>query len=327
MRDMLAAFVETTRPDDPLAALIVGERPEPEPPAGWVRVRVRAAALNHHDLWSLRGVGLPPERLPMILGTDAAGTTEDGRDVLVHAVIASDGWTGDETFDPKRSLLSEVHQGTLAEWVAVPERNLVDKPAWLTFAEAACLPTAWLTAYRMLTRDAGLSGPGTVLVQGSAGGVASAAIPLANALGHRVWVTARTPAKRAFALELGADAAFEPGARLPERVDAVIETVGEATWSHSLKSLRPGGTVVVCGATSGANPPADLNRVFFLQLRIVGSTMGTRTELVELLAVLERTGLRPRVDRVLDLADAGAALTALDSGAVAGKVVLVPPTA
>lgn len=327
MRDMLAAFVETTRPDDPLAALIVGERPEPEPPAGWVRVRVRAAALNHHDLWSLRGVGLPPERLPMILGTDAAGTTEDGRDVLVHAVIASDGWTGDETFDPKRSLLSEVHQGTLAEWVAVPERNLVDKPAWLTFAEAACLPTAWLTAYRMLTRDAGLSGPGTVLVQGSSGGVASAAIPLANALGHRVWVTARTPAKRTFALELGADAAFEPGARLPGRVDAVIETVGEATWSHSLKSLRPGGTVVVCGATSGANPPADLNRVFFLQLRIVGSTMGTRTELVELLAVLERTGLRPRVDRVLDLADAGAALTALDSGAVAGKVVLVPPTA
>ncbi len=326
MLDMLAAFVATARPDDPLAALVVGERPEPEPPAGWVRVRVRAAALNHHDLWSLRGVGLPPDRLPMILGTDAAGTTEDGRDVLVHAVIASDGWTGDETFDPKRSLLSEVHQGTLAEWVAVPERNLVDKPSWLTFAEAACLPTAWLTAYRMLTRDAGLSGPGTVLVQGASGGVVSAAIPLANALGHRVWVTARTPAKRDFALELGADAAFEPGARLPERVDAVIETVGEATWSHSLKSLRPGGTVVVCGATSGANPPADLNRVFFLQLRIIGSTMGTRAELVELLAVLERTGLRPRVDRVLGLADAAAALAALDAGAVAGKVVLVPPT-
>ena len=321
---MRAAYVEVANPADPLAALVVGERPDPEVRQGWVRVRVRAASLNHHDVWSLRGVGLPPERMPMILGTDAAGTTDEGREVVVHPVISSDGWAGDETLDPKRSLLSEVHQGTLAEWVVVPERNVVDKPAALTFEEAACVPTAYLTAFRMLTRDAGLWKPGTVLVQGASGGVASAAIQLAKALGHRVWATARTEAKRDFARSLGADEAFEPGARLPERVDLVVETVGEATWSHSLKSLRPGGTVVVCGATSGANPPADLNRVFFLQLRVIGSTMGNKEELAGVMALMERSGVRPRIDRVVGFDDLPAAMGALAAGEVLGKVVLTP---
>lgn len=322
---MRAAFVERANPDAPLEALVVGERPEPEASDGWTRVRVRAASLNHHDVWSLRGVGLPAERMPMILGTDAAGTTTDGRDVIVHAVIASPGWSGDETLDPKRSLLSELHQGTLAEWVSVPEANLVPRPAWLTFEQASCLPTAWLTAYRMLNRDAGLpEGGGTVLVQGASGGVASAAIALGKALGHRVWATARTEAKRQFARELGADEAFEPGARLPERVDAVVETVGEATWSHSLKSLRPGGTVVVCGATSGANPPADLNRVFFLQLRVIGSTMGTRAEFEGLLGLLERSGVRPRIDQVVGLDAVADGVGALVGGDVTGKIVVTP---
>lgn len=321
---MRAAYVEVANPADPLAALVVGERPDPEVRQGWVRVRVRAASLNHHDVWSLRGVGLPPERMPMILGTDAAGTTDEGREVVVHAVISSDGWAGDETLDPKRSLLSEVHQGTLAEWVVVPERNVVDKPAALTFEEAACVPTAYLTAFRMLTRDAGLWKPGTVLVQGASGGVASAAIQLAKALGHRVWATTRTEAKRDFARSLGADEAFEPGARLPERVDLVVETVGEATWSHSLKSLRPGGTVVVCGATSGANPPADLNRVFFLQLRVIGSTMGNKEELAGVMALMERSGVRPRIDRVVGFDALPDAVAALAAGDVLGKVVLQP---
>ena len=318
---MLAAYVARAQPDAPLAALVVGQRPDPEVPEGWVRVRVRAASLNHHDLWSLRGVGLPPERMPMVLGTDAAGTTEDGREVIVHAVIASPGWAGDETLDPRRSLLSEVHQGTLAEYVVVPSGNLVDKPSELSFADAACLPTAFLTAWRMLHRAE--VGPGdTVLVQGASGGVASAAIQLGGLLGLRTWATARTEAKRHFALELGADAAFESGARLPDRVDAVIETVGEATWPHSLKSLRPGGTVVVCGATSGANPPADLNRVFFLQLRVQGSTMGTRQELEALVGRLVSSGVRPRIDRVLGLDAAADGLAALAAGDVLGKVVL-----
>ena len=321
---MRAVYVEQADPTDPLAALRIGDRPDPAVPDGWARVAVEAAAINHHDVWSLRGVGLPADRMPMILGTDAAGLTEDGRPVIVHAVVSSEGWIGDETYDSRRSLLSELHQGTQAEYVTVPAANLVPRPDFLTAEQAACLPTAWLTAYRMLTHDSGLSGPGTVLVQGASGGVASAAIALGAALGHRVWATARTEDKRQFALDQGADAAFEPGARLPERVDAVIETVGEATWAHSLKSLRPGGTVVVCGATSGPNPPADLNRVFFLQLRVIGSTMGTRQELGELIELLGRTGLRPRVDRVLPLSDAAAGYAAMIGGDLLGKIVLRP---
>ena len=318
---MLAAHVLSPNPSGPLAALQVGERPDPVVPDGWVRVKVRAASLNHHDLWSLRGVGLPVDRMPMILGTDAAGTTDDGREVIVHAVIASPGWEGDETLDPGRTLLSELHQGTLAEYVVVPSGNLVSKPAAITFEDAACLPTAWLTAYRMLAR-CGLHPGDTVLVQGSSGGVASAAIQLAQLMGLRTWATARTGVKRAFALELGADAAFDTGARLPERVDAVIETVGKATWGHSLKALRPGGTVVISGATSGDDPPADLNRIFFLQLRVQGSTMGTREELAALVDLLATSGVRPRVDRVLPLEAAADGLAALEAGEVLGKVVL-----
>ncbi len=319
---MLAAFVTTAHPDDPLAALRVGERPEPADAAGWTRVKVRAASLNHHDLWSLRGVGLPPERMPMILGTDAAGVDEHGNEVIVHSVIATPDWAGDETLDPRRTLLSELHQGTLAEWVSVPTRNLVPKPAELSFEHAACLPTAWLTAYRMLGARSGLNRGDTVLVQGASGGVVSAAITLGRLCGLRVWVTARSDAKRAWASELGADAVFEPGARLPERVDAVIETVGEATWAHSLRALRPGGTIVIAGATSGANPPAELNRLFFQQLRVVGSTMGTRDELSELVDLLCETGVRPVIDRVVPLNEADAGLRALEAGVVLGKVVV-----
>lgn len=323
MSPVLAVYAARISPDDPLSGLEVGERPEPEVPDGWVRVRTRAVALNHHDLWSLRGVGLPEDRLPMILGCDASGVTDDGREVVVHAVVGDPSVAGgDETLDPKRSLLSEKHPGTLAEYVAVPERNVVDKPASLTFEQAACLPTAWLTAYRMIATRARLAGPSTVLVQGAGGGVATALISIGKALGHTVLVTSRDEAKREQALALGADAAFESGARLPERVDAVMETVGAATWSHSLKSLRPGGVVVVSGATSGPNPAADLNRVFFLQLSVIGSTMGTRDELEALLRLMDETGLRPLVDQTRPLADARGAFERLEGGDVFGKLVL-----
>ena len=320
---MHAAYVESARPDEPLAALRVGQRPEPEPADDWVIVEVAAAALNRHDLWSLAGVGLPADRMPMILGSDAAGTV-NGRPVIVHSVIASPGWTGDETLDPRRTLLSELHQGAMASRVAVPLANLIDRPSWLSNEQAACLPSAWLTAYRMLTRDSGLNPGDTVLVQGASGGVASAATALAATLGLRVWVTGRTEAKRAAALTRGADAAFEPGARLPERVDAVIETVGEATWAHSLRCLRPGGTIVCAGATSGFNPPAELNRVFFQQLRVIGSTRGNRAEFVALLDLRHRRGLRPVIDRVLPLADALEGFRAMEDGTLDGKIVLVP---
>jgi len=321
---MLAVFASRTDADNPLSALEVGERPDPEPPDGWTTVTVKAASLNHHDLWSLRGVGLPDDRLPMILGCDAAGVDEDGNDVIVHSVVASDGWRGDETLDPKRTLLSELHQGALAERVAVPKGNLVPKPEALSFAEASCLPTAWLTAYRMLFVKAGVKPGQTVLIQGAGGGVASAAIVLARHAGLRVWVTSRDEAKQAKARELGAHEAFESGARLPERVDAVLETVGEATWKHSLRALRPGGTLVVSGSTSGPNPPAELQRVFFLQLSVVGSTMGTRDELAQLARLLETSGIRPEIDRELPLADAGEGFAAMAAGDVFGKIVFTP---
>ena len=318
---MLAVTAASADPTDPLAGLVVGERPDPEPADGWVVVDVRAAALNHHDLWTLRGVGIKEERLPIVLGCDAAGVDAGGHDVIVHAVIPSPGWTGDETLDPRRSLLSEVHDGTLATKVAVTAGNVVPKPASLSFEEAACLPTAWLTAYRMLFTNSGLAPGGTVLVQGAGGGVATALVVLGRAAGLRVWVTSRSEEKRAQALVLGAHEAFEPGARLPDRVDAVMETVGAATWSHSLRSLRPGGTLVVSGATSGADPSADLNRVFFLQLRVVGSTMGTRDELGRLASFCEVTGVRPVIDTVLPLADARRGFERMASGDLFGKVV------
>jgi NADPH:quinone reductase-like Zn-dependent oxidoreductase len=270
----------------------------------------------------LRGVGLREEALPMILGCDAAGVDEDGNEVLVHAVIGDPAWRGDETEDPRRSLLSERHQGTFADRVAVPRSNVVPKPDSLSFEEAACLPTAWLTAYRMLFVQGGLKPGQTVLVQGAGGGVATALITLARAGGLQVLATSRDEGKRARALEIGAHQVFESGARLPERVDAVMETVGAATWNHSLRSLRPGGIVVISGATSGPNPDStELNRIFFLQLRVVGSTMGTSAELAQLVSFLDATGTKPLIDRVLPMTEARDGFAAMEIGEVFGKVV------
>jgi NADPH:quinone reductase-like Zn-dependent oxidoreductase len=320
---MRAVYASSLNPDKPLDGLVVGERPDPTPSEGWTRVAVKAASLNHHDLWTLRGVGIKAEQLPMILGCDAAGIDEaTGAEVVVHSVINTESWRGDDTLDPGRTLLSEKHQGSLAEYVVVPSRNVVPKPAELSWAEAACLSTAWLTAYRMLFTQAQLKPGQTVLVQGASGGVATACISMGRAAGLRVYATARTEDKQARALELGAHESFASGARLPERVDAVMETVGEATWGHSLRSLKPGGALVVSGATSGPNPPADLNRVFFLQLRVLGSTMGTKAELAGLISFLHTTGLRPLIDRELPLESATDGLSAMAAGDLVGKIVL-----
>lgn len=319
---MLAVYADRFSSDDPLSALQVEERPDPEVPDGWTTVTVKAASLNHHDLFSLRGVGLREESLPMILGCDAAGYDEDGNEVVVHAVISDPSWTGDETLDPRRSLLSERYQGTFADRVAVPRGNVVPKPTSLSFEEAACLPTAWLTAYRMLFTRGGLHAGETVLVQGAGGGVATAAIVLGRAAGLRVLVTSRDEAKRARALELGAHEAFESGARLPVKVDAVMETVGRATWSHSIRSLRPGGRIVISGTTSGPRlDDAELTRIFFLQLSVIGSTMGTRDELAGLVAMMDATGVRPLIDRTLPMTQAPAGFAAMLEGEQFGKIV------
>lgn len=319
---MFAVYADSFSSDDPLSGLVVGERPDPEVPHGWARVRVRAAALNHHDLWSLKGVGLRREALPMILGCDAAGVDEDGNEVIVHGVVGDPNWSGDETEDPGRSLLSERYQGTFADYVVVPKGNLIPKPASLSFEEAACLPVAWLTAYRMLFVRGNLKAGDSVLVQGAGGGVATALITLARAGGLTVFATSRDAGKRQRALELGAHAAFESGARLPQRVDAVMETVGQATWSHSVRSLRPGGVIVISGTTSGPQlDDAELTRIFFLQLSVIGSTMGTRRELASLVSLLDATGARPLIDSVLPMEQAREGFAAMARGDVFGKVV------
>ncbi|MFY1654903.1 zinc-binding dehydrogenase [Solwaraspora sp. WMMB762] len=313
---MRAVFASTVDADDPLAALCVGELPEPDLPApDWTVVEVRASSLNHHDLWSLRGVGLPADRLPMILGCDAAGVDDAGNEVVVHSVVP-------DPADPRgMSILSERYPGTFADRVAVPRSNLIPKPAGLTFTEAACLPTAWLTAYRMLTTRGRVDQAESVLVQGAGGGVATAAVVLAVVLGKRVYATSRDAEKRERVAALGATA-LAPGSRLPERVDVVIETVGAATFDHSMKSAAPGARIVVSGATSGHLPAVDLRRVFAMQLEILGTSMGTPDELRDLLALCAQRGIRPVVDTEYAFSEVRDAFTRLHTGRTFGKLVL-----
>ena len=321
MRALVASSIDST---DPVSGLELREVPELSPPEGWEVVEVRAAALNHHDLWTLKGVGIRPDELPVVLGTDAAGVTAEGREVVVHAVLSAPGPHGDETIAPDFHLLSERGvPGALAERVAVPSRNLVPKPAGLSWEEAACLPTAYLTAFRMLTTKAQAKPGERLLVQGVGGGVATAAILLGRALGLEVHATGRTPERRADAERIGA-IAHEPGARLPASVDIVVETVGAATWGHSLRALRPGGRLVVSGATTGGDPPAELARLFWRGLSVLGSSMGTRDELVGLIELLERTGTRPLVDCVVPIERARDGFVRLESGESFGKVVITP---
>jgi NADPH:quinone reductase-like Zn-dependent oxidoreductase len=310
-----AAFASAINADDPLSALTIGDAPEPVLEGDdWVTVELRTSSLNHHDLWSLRGVGLPADRLPMILGCDAAGIDDHGNEVVVFPVVL-------DPKDPRGySMLSERLQGTLAERVAVPRANLVPKPAEVSFVDAACLPTAWLTAYRMLKARGRVDEGQSVLVQGAGGGVATAAVVLALGMGKRVYATSRDPEKRERIAALGATA-VEPGARLPERVDVVIETVGVATFDQSLKCAAPGARIVVSGTTSGHLATVDLRRVFALQLEIVGSSMGTVEELAELLAMVAG-GVTPIVDVVLGFSEVQSAFERLYQGDVFGKIVL-----
>ncbi len=344
---MLAAYATRVGGDEPLANLEVGERPRPEPTAGWALLRTEAVSLNHHDLWTLKGVGAPPQGLPRILGCDVAGRVEaygpdtpptlpPGSSAVAHAVItcgSCDSCLGpDETSCRHFALLSEgPYEGTLAEYCLVPASNLFPIPVGLSAPEAACLPTAYLTAYRMLFTKARLRPGATVLVQGAGGGLATAAQALALAAGLRVLVSSRSEEKRQRALARGAHQVMAPGRETVsavmdltggEGVDAVIESVGEPTWATSLRSLRRGGAVVVAGATGGADPPADLRRVFWRQLQILGSTMGTRAEFRALLRFTEAGGIHPVIDQIVPLAEALAAFAKLESGSAVGKLVI-----
>ena len=298
---MKAVYASTVNHDDPLAALAVGEQPEPQARPFWSTVSVRAVTVNHHDVWSLQGVGLAAEQTPMILGTDAVGVAPGER----------------------RTILSEKYPGTMAEKTAVPSANVFAKPANLTTAEAAALGTSWLTAYSLLFDAAGIKPGDSVLIQGAGGGVSTAAIQLAHAAGLEVFVTSRDADKRSKALKLGANAALEIGARLPRKVDAVIESVGAATWSHSMKSVRPGGTIAICGATTGDQPGAELTRLFFQDIRVQGCTMGSREDFARLLRFVEHADLHPVIDSVVSGLDAAPeAFARMIAGDMFGKIVI-----
>lgn len=300
--------------DEPLTGLTMGDHPDPDPADGWAVVDVKAASLNHHDLWTLRGIGISEDVLPIVIGCDAAGVTEDGREVVVHSVI------GDP--DSRFSILSEEHDGTFADRVAVPRENLVDKPDELSFAEAACLPTAYLTVYRALFSRGGLLPGQRLLIQGAGGGTSTAAILLGRAAGAHVYVTSRSDEKLKEAVDLGAHEGIRSGERLPERVDVVLESVGTATWEHSLKATRNGGRVVCIGATTGPNPQARLNHVFFRQISVIGSTMGDRDELVALVRLLQTTGVRPLIDEEIPMQEGRRAFERMAEGELFGKLVL-----
>ena len=297
---MKAVYAAGTDYDNPLSQLKVGELDTPETKPFWSTIHVAAASVNHHDIWSLQGVGLSAEQTPMILGTDGAGVMPGER----------------------RTILSEKYVGTMAETTQVPSANVFAKPANLTLDEAAALGTSWLTAYSLLFTSANVKPGDTVLVQGAGGGVSTAAIQLAHAAGLEVFVTSRSEEKRDRAIAIGADAAFETGARLPHKVDAVIESVGAATWSHSVKSVRPGGTIAICGATTGDQPGAELTRIFFQDIRVQGNTMGSRDDFARLLKFVEHADLHPVIDSTYALADAPAAFRKVVDGDVFGKVVL-----
>lgn len=347
---MLAVRAARFGGDDPLANLELTDVPDPAAGPGEVLVAVTAAALNHHDLWTLRGVGSRPLREPQVLGCDAAGTVlaygdgeppqgapAIGSPVVVHSVMTCRQCpacrSGDELHCPRIGLLSEPpNPGTLAERLVVPVANVLPLPDGVDAVTAACLPTAYLTAYRMLFVRGGLAPGQRALVHGTTGGVASAAILLAVAGGLTVYATSRDHDKRAAALELGATAVFDTDRDAVKQVvaasqggvDAVIDTVGEATWDFTLRVLRPGGTVVVSGATSGPNPPAQLNRIFWRQLTVAGSSMGTIGELARLLELCATDRLTPLVDSVRPLSEAAAAFAALAAGDRRGKLILLP---
>ncbi|MBC5824957.1 MAG: zinc-binding dehydrogenase [Candidatus Eremiobacteraeota bacterium] len=345
---MRAAYATKMGGDAPLNNLEIGERPEPTAGPGEARIRVRAATLNHHDYWTLRGVVGSPITLPRILGCDAAGVVDSygpdapagvpppGSDVIVYQMkfcgecgACADG---DPMLCRRFEMLSDVGmEGSFAEYVVVPAVHVLPKPARLSYEEAACLGTTFLTAYRMLFVKAQLRPGQTVLVQGAAGGLSTAAITLAAAAGVFTIASSRSSDRLEVAKRLGAHATV-PGGRdaakailgltSGEGVDAVMESVGEPTWATSMRAVRAGGAIVVAGATGGPNPPADLARIFWRQIRIIGSTMGSLSEFIALLRFVECAAIKPLIDRIYPLEHARSAIERLAADEQVGKLVL-----
>jgi zinc-binding alcohol dehydrogenase/oxidoreductase len=301
------------------------DAPDPVPGPEEVLVELRAASLNHLDIWIRKG--LPSVPKPRILGADGAGLIAgSGERVVINPGI--------DHGDGKISVVGEHMDGTHAELIAVPRSQVYPIPEDLSFEEAAAFPLVFETAYRMLVTKAQLQPGEWVLVWGIGSGVATAALSITKALGAHAVVTSSSDAKLARARELGADATvnhatddvasavkdFTGGG-----ADVVVEHVGEATWVKSLNAARPSGRIVVCGATSGPNPPANLHRIWWKQLTIYGSTMGTRADFEAVYELVASGRARPVVDEVFALADAPAAHERLERGEQLGKIVLRIP--
>jgi zinc-binding alcohol dehydrogenase/oxidoreductase len=299
------------------------DAPDPSPGPGEVLVHLRAASLNRLDLW-IRS-GLPSVPKPRILGADGAGVLDSGERVVINPGIEHEDIT----------VVGEHMDGTHAQLVAVLEENVYPIPQGLSFEEAAAFPLVFETAYRMLVTKAALQPDEWVLVWGIGSGVATASFQIAKALGARVIATSSSDEKLERARELGADAVVNHGSGdVVEAVkdatggagaDVVVEHVGEATWQRSLQAARAGGRITVCGATTGPNPPAALHRIWWKQLTIYGSTMGTRSDFEGAYELVSSGRARPIVDRVFPLEEARAAHEYLESGRQFGKVVLRIP--
>jgi zinc-binding alcohol dehydrogenase/oxidoreductase len=305
------------------------DAPDPSPAPGEVLIGLRAASLNHLDIWLRRG--LPSAPKPRILGADGAGVVVglgEGVDRFAEgdAVVINPG------LDEGARIVGEHMDGTHAELIALPADYVYPLPDGLSFEEAASFPLVFETAYRMLVTRAGLQEGEWVFVWGIGGGVATASLQIAKALGARVIVTSSSDEKLARARELGADAAVnhaeaDVAAAVREATeghgaDVVVEHVGEATWKTSLQVAASGGRVVVCGATSGPNPPANLHRIWWKQLSVLGSTMGTQADFRAVYELVANGRAKPIVDRVFPLEDAAAAHEHLEGGRQLGKVVL-----
>jgi zinc-binding alcohol dehydrogenase/oxidoreductase len=308
-----------------------------DPPVGPADVRVRpvASALNHMDLWVTKGLPRPP--LPHVPGCDVAGVVESVGSEVTHVAVGDEvvvnpavaplqaviEWGNDAPMAGGFQILGEHRWGGHGELVVAPGRNVVARPAGRGWEACAAYPLATLTAWRMLRR-ARLTAGESVLIVGIGGGVSAAALALATRMGAVAYATSRDPGKRTRALELGAAAAFDSEGDWPVKVDVVVESVGPATWDRSMAALRAGGRLVVCGGTSGAKVELSLPRLFFKQIEVIGSTMGSYEEFADVTALVDQ-GLDVQVDEVFDLADYPKALDHLREGAQLGKVVLRHP--
>jgi NADPH:quinone reductase-like Zn-dependent oxidoreductase len=321
---MFAVCAARPNPDDPLASLVVGERPEPEVPDGWVRVKISRASLNRHDLFTLRGITAQPDPIsfPMILGNDAAGTLEDGTPVVIYPVMGSEDWRGDETLDPRWHILSERVAGTFADYVAVPSRNAIPLPEGLSALDASVLGTAWLTAYRALFTKSNLKPGETLLVQGASGGMSTALVQLGRAAGFEVWVTSRSATGRDLAERLGAHRTFGWNEALPRNVQAVIDNIGPASWEHSMASVARGGTIVITGLTTGPEVKLALLPMLGDQITLCGSIMGTLLDMKRMITFIISAGIKPEIGEVIPMERAREAFRKMWQGETLGKTVL-----